>query len=390
MPKERILFVSHSAGRNGATILLLQLLRWLRDHTDYRLEVLVNGSGELIRAFQSIGRTTVWRCPTAILTPLSQTAWSTRLESQLLRLRMIGRSYDLVYFNTSAVASLVPALAGLADRVLWHIHELEYALRNTMSDEQIHQLFPMATRFVAVSNSVGRMLVGRFKVPQDKLDLIHGFVHLPNLSTEEVQLRRREIRRELGWPQDAFVVGGCGALGWRKGTDIFLQITREMLKSTGQDRTRFLWVGGGSEDEVLRFEHDVRSLGLEKHCQNVSTTAAVMDYYHAMDVFALTSREDPFPLVMLEASACRLPVVCFAESGGGPEFVGDDSGLIAPYLDVPAFAKHLRTLQGSPELSRKFGVAGAEKVRYQYVAEVQGPKLLASIKRCLSARTTNS
>lgn len=52
--KKRILFVSHAATRNGATILLLHLLRWLKKHADYQLEILVNGSGELISEFQSM------------------------------------------------------------------------------------------------------------------------------------------------------------------------------------------------------------------------------------------------------------------------------------------------------------------------------------------------
>ena len=34
-----ILFVSHSASRNGASLVLLHLIKWLRERTDYRLEV---------------------------------------------------------------------------------------------------------------------------------------------------------------------------------------------------------------------------------------------------------------------------------------------------------------------------------------------------------------
>ena len=382
--KQRILFVSHAATRNGATILLLHLLRWLRDHTDYQLEMLVNGNGDLISEFQSIGRTTICHNTDRLFASNSRSAARSTLESQLLKWQMVGRSYDLVYFNTSAVASHVPALARLADNMLWHIHELEYALRNTMNDEQIHQLFPLATRFIVVSNSVRDMLVQEFNVPSNKVDWVPNFVPLPNVSTEESQSRRREIRKKLDWPQDAFVVGGCGGLGWRKGTDLFLQVAQAMLSSTGQGRTRFLWVGGGSADEALRFEHDIRSFGLGQLCKNVPTRAAVTDYYYAMDIFALTSREDPFPLVMLEAAACNLPIVCFDRSGGGPEFVAQDAGLIAPYLDVPIFASCLDRFRESPELRRKCGSAAAQKVRTHHTLETQGPQMLESINHCLA------
>jgi glycosyltransferase involved in cell wall biosynthesis len=384
--KARILFVSHSATRNGATILLLHFLRWLREHTNYDLEVLVNGRGELLDEFQSIGRTTIWRNSDRVFAWFPQGASRVKLESQLLSLQVLRRSYDLVYLNTSSVASHVATLLRHTRSMLWHIHELECALRNTMSTGCIRRLFPLTTRFVAVSNCVRDVLVQHFEVPSDKVDLIHGFSPIPNLVTVDTQLRRRQIRKRLGWPQNAFVVGGCGTLGWRKGTDVFLQIAQAMMRSSGQDHTRFLWVGGGSKDETLRFEHDLNSLGLKQYCQYIPATPHVAEYYHAMDVFALTSREDPFPLVMLEAASHHLPIVCFAGSGGGPEFIADDGGFTVPYLDMAAFARQLQWLRESPELRRKFGAIAAEKVRRQHIVDVQGPKLLESIQRCMSTR----
>jgi glycosyltransferase involved in cell wall biosynthesis len=388
-PPPRILFVSHAASRNGATILLLHLLRWLRANTNFEMEVLVNGTGELVEDFRAVVPTVVWRNPAFVLDALPRklkTAWKPRLEARCLKWRMTGRSYDLVYFNTSAVAWQVPVLAARARSVLWHIHELEYALRLTMGAEQIQSLFPLATRFVVVSESVRDTLARTFGVAADRMDLINGFVPIPQSSVEEGRSCRQRIRRELGWPEDAFVVGGCGAMGWRKGTDVLLQIA-EAMRQRGDTITKFLWVGGGNADETLRFEHDLRSFGLAERCRWVPTTAAVQDYYHAMDVFALPSREDPFPLVMLEAGACGLPTVCFAGAGGGPEYVGDDAGLIAPYLDIAAFGKHLEALRDSPDLRAQQGAAAARKVRAQHVIEVQGPKLLASLQRCLAAKS---
>lgn len=386
--KPRILFVCHSASRNGATILLLNLLRWLKENTDYEIEILVNGKGELIHEFRAIGHTMVWRNPAFFLEALPRTIKNVlkpQVESACLKLFMAGRKYDLVYLNTSAVAFQASVMALSGRRMLWHIHEMEYALRLTMGEAQIKKLFPLATKFIVVSDAVKKAMINEFKVPENKIDLVKGFVAVPNLTPEEMQMRRRQIRFRLGWPEDAFVIGGCGALGWRKGTDVFLQIADLMCKAESDGRTRFLWVGGGG-DETLRFEHDVRHLGLSKRCDQISATSDVMDYYFAMDVFALTSREDPFPLVMLEAGACQLPTVCFACAGGGSEYVGDDAGLIAPYLDVAAFAAQLQKLRDNPELRRRLGTAAAHKVQKQHVVEVQGPKLRASIERCLEIK----
>ena len=388
-PTKRILFLSHSASRNGATILLLHFLRWLRDKTDYRIEVLVNGSGELLDEFRAVAPTTAWRSPTFLLEAFPRrwrAAWRPRLEAQCLKAFLAGRRYDLVYANTAATWRQVAFLARRTRGLLWHIHELGYALRLTMGEESIRQLFPLAARFIAVSNPVWYALVKEFGVSEQKVDLVHEFVPIPSLSSESRALKRQLIRQRLGWPDTSFVVGGCGSLGWRKGTDVFLQIARKMQMETRDKPIRFLWVGGAAEDkEMLEYNHDVRALGLQGHCCCVPSTADVLDYYSAMDVFALPSREDPFPLVMLEAGAQGLPVVCFAGSGGAVEFIGQDAGLVAPYLDVQAFAAHLVRLHDDPHLRGGLGAQAARKVRTLYSLEVQAPKLLQSIERCLAS-----
>ena len=384
----RILFVSHAASRNGATILLLHLLRWLREHSNYRLEVLVNGSGPLVDEFRAICETRVWRSPGVLLSACCRgrnSSWHSRIDSQFLKWWMAGRYYDLVYLNTSAVWAYVAELAKRSGSLLWHIHELEYVLRLSIGEHGIKTLFPRTTRFVAVSQSVRETLVQRFNVPLEKVDVVNGFVERPKRSAEEALACRSRLRRQLGWPADAFVVGGCGALGWRKGTDLFVQIARAVYERGDNHPVRFLWVGGTeSVDESLRFEHDVRAFALTGLCKLVPSTADVLDYYHAMDVFALTSREDPFPLVMLEAGACNLPVICFEKSGGGPEFVSTDAGLVVPYLDMTSFARQIECLRGDSELRRSLGAKTAEKVHRHHLIDSQGPKLLASIELCLS------
>ena len=387
--KPRILFVSHAATRNGATILLLNTLRWLRANSDFEIEILVHGTGDLLDEFKAVGRTTVLRNSAFFLESLPRgmkASLKPKVESLWLNLLMIGRKFDLVYFNTSAVAANVPVLSSHAKRMLWHIHELDYALQLTMGEAMMRELFPRMDRFVVVSSSVQETL-RKFGVQQGRMDLIHGSVPVGEFTPEDRSVCRRKVLEQLGWPEDSFVVGACGGMGWRKGTDLFLQIARHIRGGISRDKFRFLWIGGAMKgEEALRFAHDVRLFGLEKQCCSIPTTGNVMDYYQAMDVFALTSREDPFPLVMLEAGACRVPTVCFAESGGGPEYVGTDAGLIAPYLDVAAFATHLELLQASIELRHRMGDAAARKVRAGHVIETQGPKILASIQKAMALR----
>lgn len=370
--------------------MLLHLLRWLRTRVNWEIEVLVNGRGPLLGEFRSICKTTIWRSPASLLNELPQD-WRRSLQPYLKTLEALhmkallsGRRYDLIYANTGATWQQVSILSKYAPALLWHIHELEYGLRLSVGGDRINHVFKDIAKFVAVSNSVRDTLSREFNVPADRIDLVHGFVPLPDLASEEQQLRRQKIRIEQGWPQDTFVVGGCGNLGWRKGTDLFLQIANIVSRTNGYEKIRFLWVGGRQDKESLEFDHDVRALGLNEYCHRVTSTKEISDYYCAMDIFALTSREDPFPLVMLEAGAYNVPTVCFADSGGGPEFIGDNADLVAPYLDVITFAAHIMKLHDEPDLRAQFSKSALEKVQTSYVIECQGPKLLQSIESCLS------
>jgi glycosyltransferase involved in cell wall biosynthesis len=387
--KPKLLFVSHSATRNGATILLLHLLRWLKSRSDFEFEVLVNGRGELRDEFRDLCVTHTWRNPEIILASLPRNMrakWVPRLGAQLLRNALRGRRYDLVHVNTAAVWRHLPILAQRNPCILWHIHELGYSLRSTMGGEAWRQMFPLAKRFIAVSRAVQETLTNDFCVPAEKIDLVHEFISVGARSAQEKESLRRKIRTELGLADDVFVVGGCGSLGWRKGTDLFLKTAQTMSKRDG-GRCAFLWVGGDAKsEEALQFDHDIKVLGLRGSCKWIPNTADVSNYYFAMDAFALTSREDPFPLVMLEAGAAGLPIVCFDQSGGGPEFVGRTAGLVAPYLDTEVFAKQLAALQNDGELRKKLGTEASRRVAKNHSVETQAPLLLKVIEQCMQTK----
>jgi hypothetical protein len=70
--------------------------------------------------------------------------------------------------------------------------------------------------------------------------------------------------------------------------------------------------------------------------------------------------------------------------------VGEDAGLVAPYLDLPSFAAHLMKLQDAPELRQRLGTAAATKVRTCFSVEVQAPKLMKTIEECLATPVAQS
>ncbi|MDQ3814798.1 MAG: glycosyltransferase family 4 protein, partial [Armatimonadota bacterium] len=126
---------------------------------------------------------------------------------------------------------------------------------------------------------------------------------------------------------------------------------------------------------------DVMQADLTPYVQFLGARPNPLDYFAAFDVFALVSREDPFPVVNLEAALVGKPIVCFDGGGGAREFVEDDCGFIVPYLDIENMASKVEELLKSEELRCRLGQRAAQKVRERHDVLIAAPRILNMIRR---------
>ncbi len=98
-------------------------------------------------------------------------------------------------------------------------------------------------------------------------------------------------------------------------------------------------VGPHSRGRIPELHLDAQRLGVEQHLHligPVDDTTILLRRKRTF--FVLPSREDPFPLVMLEAAAQGIPIVGFCHSGGFEEFATGNAALAVPYLDSQAMS----------------------------------------------------
>ena len=84
--------------------------------------------------------------------------------------------------------------------------------------------------------------------------------------------------------------------------------------------------------------------------------------FSPFDIFFLSSREDTYPLVVLEAAIMKIPTICFADSGGIVEFIGDDAGWSIGDFSIGLAANKIIELQSKKELVCSFGDTAFDKV----------------------------
>ncbi len=386
-----ILFISHDATRTGAPIALLTFLRWLRANADYRFEVLLGSGGAMEPAFQSLAPTTTADVAAGrYLGHLSANVPQVLLDAwREKRVRSLARrlsKVDLVYSNTLQNGALLRELWRPGQNVLSHVHELEWWLGYRTSARDLGFTKDVTDHYIACSRVTSESLVSTQGVPPERITLCHAFVGIDEAQLVRARADRHLTRRRLGISPDALVVGGVGTMDWRKGPDLFVQLAAMVTRRLPDADVHFVWAGGDADGPTRGgLLLDARRLGLGDRISFVGPLEHPEELFAAMDVFALTSREDPFPLVMLEAAAAGVPLVCFSGGGGAPEFAHPDAGRVAAYLDVAGMATAVSDLLEREDERQRMGQIAAERVRKRHTVDQAGPVLMDVIQRSLSS-----
>lgn len=387
---KKVLFISHDSGRTGAPLMLLNLLKWLKENTNLSFEILLRGPGTLQGEFAAIAPTVLYLkdkssedfiariCRKLVLNNNSEV----RHHQKLLN-HFQNSDINLIYSNTITNGDILETLAPLGCSVITHIHELNYWIEQT-GKKNLEQVLKFSSRYIAASDAVKTNLVDRYAFKAEKIEVVHSFIQ-----AQGVKANPEGIRSKLGIPEEAFIVLGSGHETWRKGKDLFVLLAAQMQKNHPEIQSYFLWVGGWQKEEDGRnILHDVQHLGLTDRVHFTGEVSNPLNYFAAGDAFAMVSREDPFPLVSLEAASLEKPVLCFADSGGMPGFVEEDAGFIVPYLDLDAMAEKIVILATDKVVRARLGKRAAEKVQNHYDVATGSKRIEAIIENTFQSRSS--
>ena len=175
------------------------------------------------------------------------------------------------------------------------------------------------------------------------------------------------FRQEHKIPEDAYVVGHVGRLAPEKNLSFLVKAVRQYLLKN--ERAWFLVVGNGpsaAEIKTLFSEGELNG----RICLTGSLSGQeLVDAYHAMDVFAFSSKTETQGMVLVEAMTAGIPVVAL-DASGVREVVRDRiNGCLLNSEDEEAFSAALHWISTCNPNQRNSVIREVRKTAAQYSTE---------------------
>lgn len=134
---------------------------------------------------------------------------------------------------------------------------------------------------------------------------------------------RAEVRNELGISQESIVIGHVGRIMWIKNHKFLIEIFQH-YHDFNPDSLLIIVGIGPLETEIKKL---VKEKGLEKSVIFTGVRTDVNRILQAFDIFVMPSFYEGLPLVLVEAQAAGLPVIC-------SDTISDDSILTNNYIKM--------------------------------------------------------
>lgn len=361
---KNILYIASRTDIAGGEIYLLDVFKHL-DRARFTPLVVVPGTGAFSEKLASLGiECFVSEIDYGWLKP--PLPWYRFLEGLPGRVRRLvreisERDVDLIHTNSNMIleGALAARLAGKHHVHVVHIpyqENLPVFERLPLAPASFAQLMgDLSTRMVAVAEPVARSISP--PVPRDKIRVIHNGLDLETYAGVRQRADAR-FRAELGIPAHAPLVTGVGRLHPDKGFEFFVEAAGAVLVSVPD--AHFVIAGAcDSPDYEQALRARIAALGLGERIHLTGFRTDIPRLLAESDVFALTSRSEGGPYVLIEAMACGCACVA-SRCGGFVEYVikPGESGYLVDYGDAPGLAAYLVELLRDAELRRRFVEAG--------------------------------
>jgi glycosyltransferase involved in cell wall biosynthesis len=310
--------VVHDAHRNGAQMLALHLARFYARDLGIDVHIVLLRGGDLTSEFNR----------TAIVHEVGD-GTSAAADGDAIARHLSAAGVRLAIVNSVASGGFVEPLRKAGIRTIALIHEMPHLIRDTGLEEDALAIVRHADKLVFPAEIVADAFAQVTPYPRSIAIIQPQGMYQPPTPRSEDQLKALRDAARIAWcakPKDIVVIG-AGYGDRRKGVDLFVETA--LSECLQRSDMRFVWLGRIDAQMSTGLRRRIAEAGLEERILLPGLVERPGDVMLGADIFLLSSREDPFPSVVLEAMDAGLPVVAIAGTGGGAELVAEGFGEVA-------------------------------------------------------------
>lgn len=274
---------------------------------------------------------------------------------------VIRSEADLLHANSLSMGRLTGRIADrLTIPTSSHVRDILNLSQAAMADLNRNQLL------IAVSRATRDAHLARGMDPQRVVVVTNGL----DLLQFQPRPDRGLLKRELGLPENTVLIATIGQIGLRKGQDVLAEAAPEIVRAVPDAQFVLIGERTSTKAESVEFEQailrrfDENNLRSHLHCLGHRDDVPKLLPEIAMIVHP--AQQEPFGRVLLEATACGVPVVA-TNVGGTAEIVLDGvTGRLVPPRNSTALANAVIGLATNRSLMHSMSLAARERAQSEF------------------------
>lgn len=332
--QERILLVGHNGDNGGAEILLKNMIHEFQNQ-NVDVVVFVKKQGAIVNEYKKIA-------PTFVVDD------DEKMEFYIDELSKLG--FENAILNTVITGNFIPKLQKYNFYIISLVHELPGVIRGLHAENLSKTIADFANLVIFPSEFVYKHFAAMFNIKNRYLIQPQGFYNAYDDFDREKS--RIYLEKKHNIPKNNQIILNVGRGEQRKGFDLFVEVSKKLKNKN----FTFIWVGLVNDDMEQKYLNEIKENENFILTGFISDKDELMSYYDACDIFLLTSREDPFPSVVLEAFNAKKPVIAFENAGGFQDIILNDvSGYLVEYESTDEMIKKIELISDDNQLKDELG-----------------------------------
>lgn len=344
--KKYILVVVHEAQKAGGSLLSLSIVKTIKKVSEFEPIVLMISGGPIMDEFRKLAMTYELNWP-----GFAEVYDKNQLNNVMSEIK----KYNIKYALCNCVVTGIVADRLKADniKIATMVHELPTSIKGYNFEKAAKNAAKYSDDMIFAANFVKDRFVENYPFPEEHCHIIPQGVYsdFKCNKIEEKSQHKKRVCNKLGIREDAKLVLGCGYGNFRKGLDWFGLIAVNAMKKNKD--LHFIWIGEKETEFGQWIDNDLCTQGLKDRFHWMGYVDNTEDFFIGSDVFLLSSREDPFPSVVLDAMKGYTPVIAFDNAGGIPEILENDCGVSVEYGNCDAVVNEIEKFVNNAERSAR-------------------------------------